>query len=107
VKPNIPKSEFQQKTFAKLSGLGIVGRSVAQFTSIPTESESMVRTVDQVKQVVEEVFQSSTPSMIRGEQGEKGEKGDKGDPGIPDAVPIKVTVCTITGPQDLILYSKK
>ena len=66
MKPNLPNTGFAKKTFVKLPGLGIVGQSVTQFSE-PSVVPSSINTADYtsiVTAVKEEVFNSSTPSMI-------------------------------------------
>jgi hypothetical protein len=79
VKPNRPNTEFEPKTFAKLPGLSIVGRSVTQ---APVEQPVPFFDEARVRRVAKGVFETNTPSLIK--PGEKGDKGDKGDTGSLD-----------------------
>lgn len=72
MKPNLPNTEFGSKTFVKLPGLGIVGRFVTQTQGSGGSNEAFLSqssTTQQfdetsIRNIAEEVFKSTTPSMI-------------------------------------------
>jgi hypothetical protein len=77
VKPNRPNTGSEKKTFAKLGGLSIVGNYVTQDQPITLPQQN-------VRKIAEDVFRTTTPSLIKGEKGDKGDKGDPADfPEIP------------------------
>ena len=62
--PNAPKSKFESKIFAKLPGLGMVGRFITQNETGVNSSSLDILSRNNVRDIAEEVFKSSTPSMI-------------------------------------------
>jgi hypothetical protein len=108
VKPNRPNTSSESKIFAKLKGLSIVGKYIAQDPTIDiTQLQQSQKNID--KSIID--FLSTNPSLIkgdageRGERGDKGDKGDKGDNGIADARIITITVCTSSGPEQIEVYA--
>ena len=102
MKPNKPNVGSEKKTFAKLNGLTIVGNYVTQN---PDAITSNLLDDSYIRKIANKVFESTTPSLIKGDTGEKGEKGDKGDNGIADARIITITVCTSSGPEEIDVYA--
>jgi hypothetical protein len=124
VKPNRPNTEFEPKTFAKLPGLSIVGRSVTQ---APVEQPVPYFDEARVRRIARGLFESNAPSLIKtGDKGDKGDKGDQGEvgpqgtqglqgpqgpqgpqgeSGIPGAEIITITVCNGGTTEEIQVYA--
>jgi len=112
VKPNLPNTASEKKTFAKLKGFSIVGNSVSESQAIPKTadviSESQIKKI--ASSVADSVFKTNTPSLLRAAaaselKGDKGEKGDKGQDGIPNARIVKMQICVNGTTESIEVYS--
>ncbi len=112
MKPNLPNTASEKKTFAKLKGFSIVGNSVSESQAIPKTvdiiQEKQIKKI--ASSVADSVFKTNTPSLLRAAvaselRGDKGEKGDKGQDGIPNAKIVRMQVCVNGTTKSIEVYA--
>jgi ABC-type Fe3+-hydroxamate transport system substrate-binding protein len=67
VKPNQPNTDSENKIFARLGRLSIVGNYITQ--------DEPVNIIPSVRREIEDII-TTNPSLIKGEKGDKGDKGE-------------------------------